>query len=69
MQGIIISNQVINYQDSLIMLTPIRLLNKQGVQIPNYPVVTRGNIRDDNQLLQQLWSGDISIADILPPAI
>ena len=64
MQNIIVGNHLVGYYGNILKITPTRLLNKHGIQVPNCPIVTRGNQRNDNLLLQQLWNGTVSVGDI-----
>lgn len=68
MQGTIIDDYVICCYGNLTKITPVHLFNKREIQVPNYQIVTRGNLRNNNKLLQQLWNGTISIKDVLTPA-
>ena len=68
MQNIIISGHIITSTGPILRITPIRMLTKRGFIVPNYPIITSGDQRTDNKMLQQLWNGSISIANILPMA-
>lgn len=65
--SVIIGNQVI-YSDGFgsIIMKPVRLCVKHNIQINNIPIITTGNVKQDNNILQQLLMGTMNINDLVP---
>lgn len=67
MERIIVSNQVVSEIQGIVIMTPLRLCIKHNIPINNIPVITSGNQKRDNIILQQLLNGIVSINQLIVP--